>query len=104
MSMRVNDSYVSTIWRNGSLFVKRHRVGALAIALLLALSLFVLPSTASARAAAGTGRIYGQLLDGTKRNAPVGGQSGTLQMAQGVSAADLGHVTTARNGGSCFRG
>jgi hypothetical protein len=102
MSMQVNDSYVSTIWRNGSLFVKRHRIGALAIALLLALSLFVLPSTASARAAAGTGRIYGQLLDGTKRNAPVGGQSVTLQMAQGDSARDLVHVTTDAHGEFSF--
>ncbi len=100
--MQVNDSYVSTIWRNGSLFVKRHRVGALAIALLLALSLFVLPSTAYARAAAGTGRIYGQLLDGTKRNAPVGGQSVTLQMAQGDSARDLVHVTTDAHGEFSF--
>src|SRR5258708_9956511 len=102
MSMQVNDSYLSKIWGNGSVFVKGHRVGALAMALLLALSLFVLPSTAFARAAAGTGRIYGQLLDGTKRNAPVGGQSVTLQMAQGDSARDLVHVTTDAHGEFSF--
>jgi hypothetical protein len=42
----------------------------------------------------GTGHIYGQLLDGTKRNAPVVGQNVTLQLAQGDNARDLTSVTT----------
>ncbi len=54
-----------------------------AFTLLLAYVLFLFPLSASAHTATSTGRIYGQLLDGTKRNAPVAGQSVTLQMAQG---------------------
>src|SRR5258708_35363528 len=102
MSMQENEDYVGTNRVNAPLLVKGLRVAALAIALLLGLYLFVLRSTASARAAAGTGRIYGQLLDGTKRNAPVGGQSITLQMAQGDSARDLVHVTTDAHGEFSF--
>src|SRR5689334_13919626 len=55
----------------------------LGVALLFALVLFLFPLSASAHTNTATGRIYGQLLDGTKRNAPVVGQSITLQMAQG---------------------
>src|SRR6266436_2190654 len=54
-----------------------------------------------AHAAAGTGRIYGQLLDGTKHDAPVVGQSVTLQMAQGNNTRDLLNVTTDAHGEFC---
>jgi hypothetical protein len=64
----------------------------------LALLLYPLPASAHAATAIGTGRIYGQLLDGTKRNAPVAGQSITLQMAQGDTARDLTNVTTGAQG------
>jgi len=44
------------------------------------------------------------LLDGTKRNAPVAGQSVTLQMAQGDNARDLKNVTTDTHGMFSFSG
>ena len=84
------------------------RVGrwALALALLIALVLCILPSTPSAHAItnASTGRIYGQLLNGTNRNAPVAGQGITLQMAQGDNARDLTSVTTDAHGMFSFSG
>jgi hypothetical protein len=52
--------------------------------------------------AASNGRIYGQLLNGTNHNAPVAGQSVTLQMAQGSSARDLTKVTTDVHGAFSF--
>ncbi len=67
-------------------------------ALLLALVFLLFPLQASAHAATNTGRIYGQLLDGTKRNAPVASQSVTLQMAQGENASDLTSMTTDARG------
>ena len=77
-----------------------------AFTLLISLVLFLFPSPASAQAAisSGTGRIYGQLLDGTKRNAPVVGQSVTLQMAQGDNARDLTSATTNARGMFSFSG
>ncbi len=52
--------------------------------------------------AAGPGRIFGQLLDGTHKNAPVARQSVTLQMAQGNTATDLASVTTDARGSYGF--
>ena len=52
--------------------------------------------------AAGPGRIFGQLLDGTNKNAPVARQSVTLQMAQGTTATDLASVTTDARGSYAF--
>lgn len=52
--------------------------------------------------AASSGRIYGQLLNGTNHNAPVAGQNVTLQMAQGNSARDLTKVTTDAHGSFSF--
>ena len=78
------------------------RMGALAILLTFVFFLFPLPT--SVHAATGTGRIYGQLLDGTKRNAPVVGQSVTLQMAQGDNARDLTRVATDAHGMFTFSG
>jgi hypothetical protein len=70
------------------------RVGTLAFLIALSLSLFSVPASVHAITNTGTGHIYGQLLDGTKRNTPVAGQSVTLQMAQGENARDLTNVTT----------
>jgi hypothetical protein len=80
---------------------KRHYIfSVFTLALLFAIILFLFPIPASAHAITntGTGRIYGQLLNGTKRSAPVAGQSVTLQMAQGDNARDLMHVTTDAHG------
>src|SRR5579872_334232 len=52
--------------------------------------------------AAGGGRIAGQLLDGTRKNAPVVGQSVTLQMAQGNTSQDLSTVKTDAHGAYTF--
>src|SRR5258706_16429399 len=82
------------------------RRGMLLIVLLITL-LFLFPLTASAHTlanGAGTGRIYGQLLDGTKKNAPVAGQSVTLQMAQGNNGSDLTKATTDAQGRYTFSG
>src|SRR6266568_1355351 len=79
-------------------------VPALALLILFALILFLFPLSASAHTATSTGRIYGQLLDGTKRNAPVAGQSVTLQMAQGDNARDLTNITTDAQGKFSFGG
>jgi hypothetical protein len=52
--------------------------------------------------AASNGRIFGQLLDGTHNNAPIVGQSVTLQMAQGNNAHDLASVKTDARGSFAF--
>jgi hypothetical protein len=78
--------------------------GALILAFILFLFLFSIPASAHAIRNTGTGYIYGQLLDGTKRNAPLAGQSVTLQMAQGDNARDLTNVTTDVHGMFSFRG
>ncbi len=52
--------------------------------------------------AASNGRIFGQLLDGTHNNAPIVGQSVTLQMAQGDNAHDLASVKTDARGSFAF--
>ncbi|HEU5376007.1 MAG TPA: carboxypeptidase-like regulatory domain-containing protein [Ktedonobacteraceae bacterium] len=71
-----------------------------ALNLMLLLSL-VLPTSVSA-ARAGTGRISGQLLNGSVNNAPVANQSVTLQMAQGNSSRDLITLTTDAQGRYAF--
>jgi hypothetical protein len=78
------------------------RTGALVLLFILVLLLSPLP--ASAHAITNTGRIYGQLLDGTRRNAPIVGQSVTLQMAQGDNARDLTNVSTDGHGMFSFPG
>jgi hypothetical protein len=86
---------------------KRHVIFSMfAIALLFTLALFLFPLPVSAHTITntGTGRIYGKLLNGTKRNAPVAGQSVTLQMAQGDNARDLTNVTTDTHGMFSFSG
>lgn len=73
--------------------------GAIAL-LVLALACFGFPFPSAH--AASTGRIFGQLLNGTHKNAPVAGQSVTLQMAQGNTAKDLTSVTTDAQGSYAF--
>ena len=63
---------------------------------------FLLPP--SLTHAASNGRIFGQLLDGTKSNTPVVGQSVTLQIAQGGNARDLTSVKTDAHGTFAFNG
>src|SRR6266849_3496468 len=57
------------------------------IILAFVVALLMFPTTQAY--AASNGRIFGQLLNGTKNNAPVAAQSVTLQMAQGNTAKDL---------------
>jgi hypothetical protein len=75
-----------------------------AIPILFVFMLFLFPLQASAHTVTNTGRIYGQLLDGTKRNVPVADQSVTLQMAQGENARDLTSMTTDARGMFSFSG
>src|SRR5690242_18302031 len=73
-------------------------------AILLSFILFLLPlSTASAHVTATkNGHITGQLLDGTNKNAPLSGQTVTLQMAQGVNSQDLATASTDAHGNFSF--
>jgi 5-hydroxyisourate hydrolase-like protein (transthyretin family) len=52
--------------------------------------------------AGGSGRISGQLLDGTNKNAPLAGQTVTLQMAQGQNAQDFATAKTDAQGNYTF--
>ncbi len=56
----------------------------------------------SAGQAASAGHISGQLLDGSRNNAPVANQSVTLQMAQNNSSRDLVTITTDAQGRYAF--
>jgi hypothetical protein len=67
----------------------------------VALLLFVCFSL-PAHAAGNTGRIYGQLLDGSNKNAPVVGEHVTLQMAQGDNARDVSSAITDARGSFSF--
>ncbi|SRR5579884_2416517 len=88
------------IWRNQSWLLA---IIALVCGLMLSLfSLFPLFSFSALAATNNNGRITGQLLDGTKHNAPIAGQSVTLQMAQGTTSKDLNAVTTDAHGNYSF--
>src|SRR5229473_1662987 len=109
MSMRMSEHYINANGRSVLHAVRGHHgagLPVLTLALLFAFILFLFPLSASAHAITntGTGRIYGQLLDGTKRNVPVAGQIVTLQMAQGDNAHDLTNVTTDAHGMFSFSG
>src|SRR5450759_79282 len=76
-----------------------------AVALLLAAYFTFACSSVLVYAASGTGgtgRIYGQLLNGSHKNAPVGGERVTLQMAQGNNATDLSSAITDAHGSYSF--
>src|SRR5712691_5074354 len=70
------------------------------IILAFVVALLIFPTTQAY--AASNGRIFGQLLNGTKNNAPVAAQSVTLQMAQGNTAKDLTTVKTDAHGAFAF--
>ena len=75
----------------------------IATSVLVAITCITFMSFSSPSAhAAGPGRIFGQLLDGTHKNAPVARQSVTLQMEQGNTATDLASVTTDARGSYGF--
>lgn len=73
----------------------------LSVVMLLILSfatLFMsLPASAQS-IATGNGRITGQLVDGTNKNAPLAGQTVTLQVAQSGNAQDLTSAKTDAHG------
>lgn len=77
----------------------------LLVFLLCALSLFLLfprvPALART-ASSGTGQITGQMLNGSRNNAPVPNQSVTLQLAQGNSSRDFITLTTDAQGRYSF--
>jgi len=76
---------------------------AIATSVLVAIACITFMSFSSPSAhAAGPGRIFGQLLDGTNKNAPVARQSVTLQMAQANTATDLASVSTDARGSYAF--
>ncbi len=77
------------------------RLGVL-ISTLFALILISFAFPPSLVHAASNGRIFGQLLDGTPNNAPIVGQTVTLQMAQGNNAHDLASVKTDARGSFAF--
>ena len=89
-------------------FLPKRETSSITIAtaiVMLLVSLFglsALSSVAHASALSNNGRIYGQLLNGTRKNAPVAGQKVTLQMAEGITAIDLDTVTTDARGNFSF--
>src|SRR5438552_11264789 len=83
-------------WQKAKQLLK-HIAGISAVALLLVVC-FSLP----AHAVGNTGRIYGQLLDGSNKNAPIAGAHVTLQMAQGDNARDVSSATTDAHGSFSF--
>jgi hypothetical protein len=83
-------------WQKAQQLLK-YITGVSAVALLLFVC-FTLP----AHAAGNTGHIYGQLLDGSNKNAPVVGEHVTLQMAQGDNARDVSSAITDARGSFSF--
>lgn len=76
---------------------------ALLLGVLLSMFPFSAALAASKEATASTGgRITGRLLDGSNKNAPLVGQSVTLQMAQDTSGRDLATVKTDAQGAYIF--
>jgi hypothetical protein len=72
------------------------------ISFVLVLSLFPFASASAHSVVGGSGRISGQLLNGSHKNAPVAGQAVTLQMAQDGSARDLATTKTDARGSYTF--
>jgi hypothetical protein len=105
------------MWHNNVGFVNRaptrmgmdglkNRVSAIALSIIIAfcVSVILLPAGyANAQViATGTGRITGQLLDGSHKNVPLAGQAVTLQMSQDGSARDLATSKTNTRGTYTF--
>src|SRR6266699_2249460 len=91
-----------TAWSNSKKRWVKHV--ARAAALVVTVCCIFVCTSFPVRAAVGAGRIYGQLLDGSAKNAPVVGQRVTLQMAQGNNARDLSSVATDGRGSFSFAG
>src|SRR5579863_2350431 len=72
------------------------------VLLLCIIAFFLFFSALPAHAATANGHIYGRLIDGSKKGAPIAGQHVTLQMAQGSNASDLSSVTTDAHGAFSF--
>ncbi len=70
--------------------------------LCILVSFLLFPLTASAHISANSGHITGQLLDGTKNNAPLARQRVTLQEAQGANSRDVSTMTTDAHGNYSF--
>jgi len=64
--------------------------------------LFVLTALPAFAATTANGHIYGQLLDGSNKNAPLANQTVTLQMAQGSDSKDLSTSKTDAQGNFSF--
>lgn len=71
-------------------------------ALLLFSALFFSLALSTSVHALVTGRLFGQVLNGTRNNAPVAGQSVTLQLTQGNTTRDLKSVKTDARGAFAF--
>ena len=76
------------------------------LCLLLLLTIMALPALSStvhaAAAAQGNGKITGQLVNGTHKNAPVAGETVTLQTAQGQKSQDYATAKTDAQGNFSF--
>ena len=82
--------------------VMQARATSTLASVLVALACITFIFSSSPAHAASSGRIFGRLLDGGNKNAPVAGQSVTLQMAQGNAATDLASATTDGHGSYAF--
>ncbi len=93
----------------GNNMMSRHGRKTL-LAAIFVLALFMFPFTQAhadsnthmSGSATSNGRIYGQLLNGTHKNAPMAKQKVTLQVAQGNLGIDYATVTTDANGAYSF--
>ena len=92
-----------TAWRNSGLQLVKQVFRAIAVALVLLTGCAFVYVSPAARAQS-VGRIDGQLVDGSNKNAPLAGQRVTLQMAQGNTASDLSSATTDGHGTFSFTG
>src|SRR5579859_7137093 len=92
-----------TVWRNSGLQLAKHVFRAAAVALVLLTGCAFVYGSPAARAQS-VGRIDGQLVDGSNKNAPLAGQRVTLQMARGNTASDLSSATTDGHGAFSFAG
>ncbi|GCE48471.1 carboxypeptidase-like regulatory domain-containing protein [Thermosporothrix hazakensis] len=78
--------------------------GSSFLILLLLVGVLAALAPLSSAFAQTTGRIYGQLLDGSNKNAPLAGQTVTLQKAQNGSSQDVTTAITDPNGRFSFSG
>ena len=93
-------SWISRLWEGHPLAGALVRNSIVFFCIIASFLFF--PLTASAHISANSGRITGQLLDGTKNNAPLAGQKVTLQEAQGANSRDVSTMTTDAHGNYSF--